>query len=181
MISLYAFDNANVSGDKEAVIVPNPPTLVNKLSANETNNIKDKINEIIPLINSGAAPVAYLELRLKLKGHVGGVPNALDTLQVGDIVHGFADATTVWTNARYEGGDPTDRANYTVLADSGIEPVSFVAPITGINQVFALDFMPGSVLKSRGELYKGTEWTYDGANLTIIVNTNVGNTIYVKP
>ena len=47
MIALYNFDNANVAGDKEAVIVPNVPTLVNKLSANETNGIRDKINEII--------------------------------------------------------------------------------------------------------------------------------------
>lgn len=53
MIDEYQFDNANAEGDKEAVIVPNPPTLVNKLSANETNNIKDKLNEVIDAVNSG--------------------------------------------------------------------------------------------------------------------------------
>jgi len=115
MIDPYEFDNANVDGDKEAVIVPNVPTLVNKLSANETNKIRDKLNEIIPQINTGIGPIQYLELRLKFKGP----GNTLDTLQVGDIVHGFADASTIWTNARYEGGDINDRLNYTDLSGGG--------------------------------------------------------------
>lgn len=51
MIDLYQFDNANNDGDKEAVQVPNVPTLVNKLSANETNGIKDKLNEVIQNVN----------------------------------------------------------------------------------------------------------------------------------
>ncbi len=183
MITPYAFDNANVDGDKEAVIVPNVPTLVNKLSANETNNIKEKLNEIIPIVNNGSSPVAYLELRLKLKGQVAGVPNELDTLQVGDIVHGFADASTVWTNAIYNGGDINDRASYTVLGDVKPNPIPFVAPTTGVNQTFLLPdgYVVGSVLKSKAELYRTTEWTQVGTTLTIIVNTNAGNTIYVKP
>jgi len=51
MIDLYQFDNANNDGDKEAVQVPNVPTLVNKLSANETNGIKDKLNELVQNVN----------------------------------------------------------------------------------------------------------------------------------
>lgn len=115
MIDYYEFDNANVGGDKEAVIVPNPPTLINKLSANETNNFKDKINEVIDAINP-LTPIPYPELRLKFKGE----GNTLSTLQVGDIVHGFADADTIWTNARYEGGDITDRGNYTLIPEPAI-------------------------------------------------------------
>lgn len=88
MIALYDFDNANVAGDKEAVIVPNVPTLVNKLSANETNGIRDKINELIPLVN-GASPTAYLDLDLIAKGEQGGVANTGAGLEVGDIVRGF--------------------------------------------------------------------------------------------
>lgn len=61
------------------------------------------------------------------------------------------------------------------------EPVLLVAPITGINQTFNVDFTPGSVLKSKGELYKGVEWTYVAPILTIIINLNSGNTIYIKP
>jgi len=51
MIDPYEFNNANAEGDKEAVILPNLPTLVNKLSADETNGIKDKINEIAQVVN----------------------------------------------------------------------------------------------------------------------------------
>jgi hypothetical protein len=47
MIQPYEFDNANAEGDKEAVILPNIPSLINKLSANEINGIRDKLNEIL--------------------------------------------------------------------------------------------------------------------------------------
>lgn len=179
MIALYAFDNANLDGDKEAVVVPNVPTLINKLSAAETNGIKDKLNEVITLANPVISPIPFLELRLKFKGS----GNALPTLQAGDVVHGFADADTIWANAVYNGGDITDRDNYTQLFESTPDPVSFTAPITGANQEFTLPdgFMVGSVLKSRAELYKGTEWTQTGTTLKIISNATTGNTIYVKP
>jgi hypothetical protein len=178
MIAHYEFDNANALGEKEAVIVPNVPTLINKLSANETNNIREKLNELADAVNP-FGPIQYLELRLKFKG----TGNTADTLQVGDIVHGFADADTIWNNAIYEGGDVNDRNNYTPLFDQAPEPISIAAPITGANQVFALPagFTAGSVLKSRSELYKGTEWTQTGTNLTIITSVNAGNTIYIKP
>lgn len=52
----YEFDAANPNGDKEAVIYPNIPTPINKLSANETNNIRDKLNEIIDNVD-GLAPI----------------------------------------------------------------------------------------------------------------------------
>jgi len=61
------------------------------------------------------------------------------------------------------------------------EPVSFVAASTGSNQTFSVSFEPGSVLKSKGELYKGSEWIYSGTTLTILVSINTGNTIYIKP
>lgn len=50
-ITHYEFDNANPSGDKEPVIPPNTPTQINKLSANETNNFRDKLNEVIDNVN----------------------------------------------------------------------------------------------------------------------------------
>lgn len=179
MISLYEFDNANLNGDKEAVIVPNAPTLVNKLSANETNSIRDKINEIINLANPVLTPTAYLELRLTLKGEGNTAP----TLQAGDRVSGFADATTVWVNAIYNGGDVTNRNNYTPVFRDKPEPVLYTAVATGANQVFILPlgFKAGSVLKSKGELFKGSEWSQTADVLTIIINTNLGNSIYVKP
>ena len=116
MIDLYAFDNANADGNKEAVVVPNVPTLVNKLSANETNRIKDKINEVVAVVNLNVPTsnvVDFLELRLKLKGSQSGIANQGDFLEVGDVVHGFSQAGVIWTDAVYNGGDPTVRANYT--------------------------------------------------------------------
>jgi hypothetical protein len=50
-ITHYEFDNANLSGDKEPVVPPNTPTQINKLSANETNNFRDKLNEVIDNVN----------------------------------------------------------------------------------------------------------------------------------
>ncbi len=176
MISLYEFDNANVDGDKEAVIVPNPPTLINKLSAHETNGIRDKINELVDFSNGGGAPVVYPDLRILFKAD----GNLLSTLQIGDIVHGFADAATVWTKARYNGGDATDRANYTPNYGE-ILPVSIVADATGVNQVFTVPFQVGSLLKSRGELYRGSEWTQTNDQVTVIVGVTAGNTLYFKP
>lgn len=62
------------------------------------------------------------------------------------------------------------------------EPVSFVATANGQNQIFTLPsgFKASSVLKSRGELYKGIEWKQVDENLTILVDVKIGNTIYVK-
>ena len=183
MIALYQFDNANTLGDKEAVIVPNVPTLVNKLSANETNNIRDKLNELIDLANPVLNPIAYLDLRLSLKGAVNGVANTLPTLQAGDRVHGFADANTVWQDAVYNGGDVNDRANYTPQTTTKPDPILRTAPITGLGQTFIIPvgFKVGTVLKSKGELFKGSEWSQTADVLTIIINANTGNSIYIKP
>jgi len=182
MIALYNFDNANLEGDKEAVIVPNVPSLVNKLSANETNGIRDKINEIIPLVN-GASPTAYLALDLIAKGEQGGVANTGTGLEVGDIVRGFKEVGVFWEAAQYLGGDPNDRNNYETSTPVKFEPEIFIASATGINQVFILPqgFKASEVYKSRGLLYKGTEWSQSDDTLTIITNTNTGNSIYVTP
>lgn len=68
------------------------------------------------------------------------------------------------------------------LSGVGSPPQSFTALSTGANQVFAISggVIPKTVYKSKGLLYKTTEWTYSSGNLTIIVNTNAGNTIYVE-
>lgn len=181
-ISLYNFDNANVSGDKEAVIVPNVPTLINKLSANETNGIKNKINEIIPFVNA-SMPTPYLDFKLIAKGEQGGTPNTADVLEVGDIVQGFKELGVFWEAAKYLGGDPTDRDNYEVVSTVKFEPQTFTAATTGTNQNFVLPvgFRALMVFKSRGLLYKTTEWEQTDDLLTIIVSANTGNTIYVIP
>jgi hypothetical protein len=178
MIDHYEFIDKTEAGLKERQLGATT-FLYNKLSADETNNFRAKINELVDAANFSGVPL-FPVFALKFKGD--GNEDLLN-IEVGDIVHGFYDATTIWTNAMYMGGDLTNKANYVQIADSKPDPVSFVAPITGVNQVFVLPagFVAGSVLKSKAELYKTTEWTQAGTNLTIIVNTNTGNTIYVKP
>ena len=178
MIVAYTFDNANTSGNKEAVIVPAVPTLTNKLIASEINNLKDKVNEIIEVANLTISPILFLELRLKFKGP----NNTLATLQVGDVVHGFKEAGVVWSEAFYLGGSITDRANYAPISPFTFEPVLITATTAGANQTFSLTpgFTVASVLKSRGPLFKGTEWSQTGDILTIIVNLAIGNTLYIQ-
>jgi len=64
------------------------------------------------------------------------------------------------------------------------EPYLTVAPATGTGQIFELPAgfgKAGSVMKSKGELYKGTEWTQTANSITILVSVASGNSIYVKP
>lgn len=61
-------------------------------------------------------PIAYLELRVVEKGVINSVANVLPTLEIGDTVQGRKDEFTTWT-AIYNGGDPTDRDNYTSLTE----------------------------------------------------------------
>jgi hypothetical protein len=179
MILHYEFDSANIDGNKEAVIVPNIPSLINKLSAHEANGFKDKLNELIDANNPVLLPIAFMELRLKFKGE----GNTLTTLQAGDVVHGFKESGFLWGNAYYNGGDILDRNNYTPIEPTRLEPILITATVTGINQQFILPvgFVASSVLKSRGEIYKGTEWIQVDDLLTIIINITIGNTIYIKP
>jgi hypothetical protein len=132
--------------------------------------LESKIGKVIP----------YYVLQFVAKGS-GNTENP-NTEEPGDIFEGWKDATTYWPRARWNGGDRNDRNNYTPLCDPKPDPVLFYAPTTGSNQAFELppDFKAGSVLKSRGELFKGSEWTQTDNILTVIVNTNLNNTIYVK-
>ena len=66
-------------------------------------------------------PIRYLELRLIGKGVGNTDPLMKFILQAGDSVQGRKDATTVWTEAIYNGGDPTDRNNYTPVVQTLLE------------------------------------------------------------
>lgn len=61
-------------------------------------------------------------------------------------------------------------------------PVSLTAIVAGANQVFTLPlgYKPYTVYVSNGIIYKGTQWTFSGNQLTIIKNINAGNTIYIE-
>lgn len=110
MINDFEFIDANGDGEKERQLGATVQ-LYNKLSADEANRIRSKFNELIDAANSSGIPLFPL-FALKFKGE----GNLLtETLEAGDIVHGFYDAFTIWDNAVYNGGDPTDKANYTQI------------------------------------------------------------------
>lgn len=127
MIDPYQFDNANLDGDKEAVILPNPPTLINKLSANETNNIKDKLNEVIDTVNSNPAyPQIAGTIEIYQKGYLNGVPNQdplnLERGDLGKVI--FTDGLSFVGVWRY-GADGQDWENgYEQLGGFEYEPVT---------------------------------------------------------
>lgn len=73
-------------------------------------------------------PIPFLTLALMEKGSQDGVANTSANLEIGDLVQGFKDANTVWKSAIYNGGDPTDRENYTPLIEVVLqEPVHYSA------------------------------------------------------
>jgi len=82
--------------------------------------------------------------------------------------------------------DNVSRVELAVDSDAisgvGAPPQSFTALSTGINQTFTITggYQAKTVYKSKGLLYKTSEWTQSGSILTIIPNTNTGNTIYVE-
>jgi len=172
----FEFIDHNSAGLKERLLGATIQ-LYNKLSADETNNIRTKLNELVDAVNATGVPL-YEVFALKFKGS-GNTDMA--SIEVGDIAKRYSTVDGIWENAMYNGGDPQDQASYTLLDLPKPEPVLYTAVATGTNQTFACAFEPGSVLKSKGELFKTTEWTYDGADVTIIVNVNTGNTIYLKP
>lgn len=63
-----------------------------------------------------------------------------------------------------------------------IEPQTFTASASGTNQTFPIvgGFTPKTVYRSKGLLYKGSDWSFSSGTLTIITNTIINNTIYVE-
>lgn len=177
MIEHYEFIDKKPDGTKERQLGATTE-LYNKLSAEETNNFRAKLNEIIDRVNLSDVPLFPL-FALKFKGE-GNLD--LQTLEVGDIVHGFYDADNIWDNATYDGGDPDDKANYTRIVDT-FEPELFTA--TGSSNLFTLT-QPGMKVQNlfldRGMRYKSTEWDQSGDEIEILGATlAAGRKIYVTP
>jgi len=152
--------------------------LYNKLSAEETNNIRAKLNELVDAVNDLAAPLFPI-FALKFKGEGNVIAGQLEA---GDIVHGFYASGIIWDNAVYNGGDPLDKANYTRLG-SNFEPELFTS--SGSSNVFNLiqsGMIVSNLYLDRGMRYKLTEWTQAGGSITILGATlAAGRKIYVTP
>jgi len=152
--------------------------LYNKLSAEETNNIRAKLNELVDAINAVGVPLFPLFV-LKFKGEGNLNPT---TLEAGDIVHGFYASGVIWNNAQYNGGDPLDKANYTRIVDN-FEPELFIA--SGASNIFTLSqptMKVNNLFLDRGMRYKLTEWDQIGDEIEILGATlAAGRKIYVTP
>ena len=173
----YEFIDANDDGLKERLLGATIQ-LYNKLSADETNDIRAKLNELVDAVNAVGVPLFPL-FALKFKGEENIQPT---TLEVGDIVHGFYASGIIWDNATYNGGDPLDKANYTRIVDS-FEPELFVS--TGASNIFTVaqaGLKVQNLFLDRGMKYKVTEWDQVGDEIEILGATLVaGRKIYVTP
>lgn len=74
-------------------------------------------------------PIAFLELRLIGKGPQNTNPDRIKILEIGDFVEGMKDEKTLWKSARYNGGDPTDRNNYTPMVEVDLEDYAEPLPV----------------------------------------------------
>ena len=172
MIDPYEFiDSKPGSGGlKERVLGPTI-YLYNKLSADETNNIRAKLNEIADRVNDLAPPLFPL-FALKFKGE--GNANT-DLLEVGDIVHGFYDASTIWDNAVYNGGDPLDKANYTHIGGK-VPKIQFVAD--GVTAVYDIeDLSIITAVFREGALLDDADWEQIGTTFTLTFVPALGERI----
>jgi hypothetical protein len=177
MIEHYEFIDVNVDGEKERVLSATVQ-LYNKLSADETNNFRGKLNEVIDAINATGVPL-YPLFALKFRGEGNYDVNSFE---VGDIVHGFYASGIIWDNAVYNGGDTANKANYTRIVDT-FEPELFTA--SGGSNIFNLT-QPGMKVKNlfidRGMRYKFTEWDQSGDEIEVLgAILATGKKIYVTP
>lgn len=182
MISYFEFIDKKPDGTKERVL-GTTIYLYNKLSADETNAIRAKLNELVDAANFSVVPL-YEVFALKFKG--AGNLDMLN-IEVGDIATRYSTTDGIWENAEFNGGDPQDPANYTLLP-SKPEPVLFVT--TGASNSFTLPtgMLAGSLFIDRGLKYKITadnptgEWEQVGADVVVTGATlAAGRKVYITP
>lgn len=182
MISYFEFIDKKPDGTKERVL-GTTIYLYNKLSADEANAIRTKLNELVDAVNFSVIPL-YEVFALKFKGE-GNID--MSNIEVGDVATRYSTIDGVWENAVFNGGDPQDPASYTVIAAS-FEPVLFISD--GIVNTFELP--PGMTAQNlfidRGLRYKTTldnptgEWGQDGTTITLSgAIIAAGRKIYITP
>lgn len=163
MIENYEFIDKNPAGLKERQL-SGITELFNKLSAEETNNFRAKINEIIARVNISDVPL-YGVFSLKFKGEGN---TDLSVIEVGDIAHRYNVVTGIWDNAVFNGGgSPQDENNYTNIVPA-YEPQYFVA--TGSSNIFELPvgMRAQNLFIDRGPRYKGLEWEQVGNEVEVL-------------
>lgn len=114
MIAPYNFIDGNLAGEKEKKLTATTE-LYNKLSAEETNNIRTKLNELVDAANLQLVPL-YGDFRLLYKA-AGNLDQL--TLEVGDIVGSFLG------NFYYIGGDVNNIASYEKIPNTQVDSIRF--------------------------------------------------------
>lgn len=168
MIQPYEFIDKKPDGTKGRVL-GTTIYLYNKLSADETNNIRAKLNELVDAANFSVIPL-YEVFALKFKG--AGNLDMLN-IEVGDIATRYSTIDGLWENAEFNGGDPQNPANYTLIVPS-FEPVLFIS--NGLTNSFELPLgmRAQSLHIDRGMRYKVTtdnpagEWDQSGTTIEIM-------------
>lgn len=181
-IEHYEFIDKKLDGTKERVLGATI-YLYNKLSAEETNAIRAKLNELVDAVNFSVVPLyEVFALKFKAEGN-----NDMLNIEVGDIASRYSSVDGVWENAMFNGGDPQDPADYTLLV-STYEPVLFISD--GVVNTFELPagMDAKSLFIDRGMRYKTTpdnptgEWAQDGTTITLSgAIIAAGKKIYVTP
>ena len=115
MILHYEFIDANGLGYKERRLTYSTE-LFNKISAQEVNNLKDKVNEVVDSVNA-IVSADILSTAASFKFIQKGFGNIdLINVEIGDIFCGWKnDGTERWIEAKYEGGLLTNSDNFTPL------------------------------------------------------------------
>lgn len=174
MIDNYEFIDKNPAGLKERYL-NGVVQLLNKLSAEEANNFRAKLNEVIARVNISDVPL-FDTFSLKFKGE--GNTDLL-AIEVGDIAQRYNTGAGVWGNAIFNGGDPQDEANYTNIVPS-YEPQYFVA--SGSSNIFTLPvgMVAQNLFLDRGLRYKGLEWSQEGNEVEVLgAVLTAGRKIYI--
>ena len=160
MIDNYDFISSNGSGEK-VPYVNGVKQLLNMLSAQEINLLRNKINEIIANANANGVPL-YNKYTLAFKGDTN---ISLDKLQAGDVVARYYDGAINYYS--YNGGNVNDDASYTLIGGlSSTQIGKFVQTYVSGAQDFTLpDFAQIISVFVRG--HRTENYTVSGNVITI--------------
>jgi len=171
MIEPYEFIDAKPDGTKERQLGPTV-LLYNKLSAEETNNIRAKLNELVDAANFSPIPL-YEVFALKFKGEDN---TDMLNIEAGDIAHRYSTVDGIWENARFNGGDPQDPANYTTVDGPFTSKIQFTAD--GITDTF--DVLTASKVVAvfwNGALVDDADWLQTDTEIALTFVPAAGDKI----
>lgn len=171
MINYFEFIDAKEDGTKErqlgAVVM-----LYNKLSAEETNSIRVKLNELVDAANFSPVPL-YSQFGLKFKGEDN---TDMLNIEAGDIAHRYSTVDGIWENARFNGGDDQDPASYTRIENTVFPKIQFTAD--GTQTDFDLDTLVlAKAVFWNGALLDDADWSQTANILTLTFTPAAGDKI----